>query len=120
MNLPQFPIEPDEDPEDPGEFYCEALPCESCGKPAEYLEPAYWGNLLVGPCCAVHSDDYPEIMSETPCEALGRAVAKCKSVAAVVEAFDAHRLVCAVCRNAGIERIEPGRAGEVERKREAA
>ena len=81
-----------------GPFFAHAEPCESCGRPVfgERLPAAWDESLLIGECCAIHSDELPD---EPICEALGIAVSRCSTVAAVRLAFAIHLAECPACRS---------------------
>lgn len=94
---------------DPREaFYAEALPCESCGTPCDELRRADWdSDLLVGPCC-FHNVSIPDV---PVCPEMARVISQCSLTSSVVEAMEAHRECCEVCRvevrkDAGSERRE--------------
>ena len=78
-------------------FYTHAQPCGACGKPCESLKPCPWdSDLMVGPCCEIHSDDLPE---ERPnCDTLYQMVCRANTVQQVCDAFDSHRRSgCPIC-----------------------
>ena len=97
----------------PQPFYTEAFPCGACGEPCDSLQPCTWdSDLMVGPCCQIHSDELPE--NRPLCEELYRLVCRAATVQAVSEAFEAHaHSGCSIC----CPRKEAAKA-EVELKQE--
>jgi hypothetical protein len=84
--------------QEPRAFFTESEPCESCGKPVDCeRRPASWDpELMVGPCCEFGLD-IPELDNAPTCQTLWNDLERCKSVAEVSAAMEAHLLTCPVC-----------------------
>jgi len=75
----------------PQPFFTEAVPCESCGRPAS---ERYWNpeaQLMIGVGCECETPDDPI------CPELLEPIAAAKSVREIVQVCKEHRATCPVC-----------------------
>jgi hypothetical protein len=99
----------------PAPFFTEALPCESCGRPAETRTLDAGSGLLIGVDCVCITEP-----SEPMCPALEGPILRARNVGEIVEACKAHREYCPMCNPVRRKEIESAPLVEREAERKAA
>jgi hypothetical protein len=99
----------------PAPFYTEALPCESCGRPAETRTLDVDSGLWIGvDCPCITEPDEPQ------CPALEGPILRARNVREIVQACKAHREYCPLCNPVQRKGIAPAPHPEMEPERKAA
>ncbi len=99
----------------PEPFYTEALPCESCGRPAQERTFDPDSGLWIGVNCVCVT-----IPDEPICSALEGPIMAARNVREIVEACKAHREYCPICKPVQGKEIEMATRSEREPERKAA